>query len=32
MTYASGTIFQGCWAEGRRGEAGEGLECPAAQQ
>ena len=31
MTYASGTVFQGCWEEGRRGAEGQGAECPAAE-
>jgi len=29
MTYASGTVFQGCWEEGRRGTQGENVDCPA---
>jgi hypothetical protein len=31
MTYATGTVFQGCWEEGRRGAEGANVECHAAE-
>ncbi|MGR3716559.1 MAG: hypothetical protein ACU0B1_07435, partial [Thermohalobaculum sp.] len=31
MIYASGTVFQGCWEEGRRGAEGANAGCKAQE-